>query len=283
MEQVKQELAELIRTSSSTDDVNAKLEEWKQASPTYGPLGDVLFVTTVMADLAGQLMVAGRESEIVRLAANDPPPKPFLDLPWADALNYFRKRGLVRETDFQTLLGDYAQRSAVARRLMLDNIQSEVMRHLDSAIEQGQTFQQFADNVDDLTDSLGLARGAPSYLQTVFRTNVQSAYGAGRYRAITNPTVRRARPFVQYRTAGDLRVRDEHAVLDGLTFASSDPTWHRISPPNGYNCRCSIVTLSSEQAAGLQIATEIPAGFKPTPGFDNPPSPELDLGEEEVS
>ena len=264
------------------DDVEQGLADWSENTAIFERLGDVLFVTTALADMAGQLMVAGRETQVIQLAANAPSPKPFLDLPWADAINYFKARGLVKDTDFQTLLAGYAQRSAVARRLMLQQVQSEVMRHLSDAIAKGETFPEFAGKVDVMTNRLGLAPGAPSYLQMVFRTNVQSAYGAGRYRAMSNPVVQRARPFVQYRTVGDARVRDEHAVLDGKTYRADDQVWQRIAPPNGFNCRCSMITLSQQEAEGSEISTSIPDDYVPTPGFDQPPTAVLRVDDGDV-
>lgn len=295
MTEAGEELASIIASAGSLDAVSTQLDAWKEDTAIFERIGDVIFVTTVMADMAGQLMVAGREAQVVKLAQGDddddaPPPsgQPFLNLPWGDALDAFKKRGLVSESDFETLLKGYAQRSAVARRLMLDQIQVEVMRHLTDAVEQGETFPQFAGKVNELTDTLGLSRGKPSYLQMVFRTNVQSAYGAGRYKAIRNPVIAQSRPYVQYRTVDDARVRDEHAILDdGKVYRTDDPVWQRIAPPNGFNCRCSIVTLSKSEAAGLDVSTEIPLGYVPTPGFDQAPMPELDVvsddtGEEET-
>lgn len=287
MDEASEELADIIRNAATPTEVNAALEEWKKDTEIFDRLGDVLFVTTVLADMGGQLMVAGREAEAVQLSAiamADPPPspKPFLDLPWSDAIEAFKARGLVSDTDFETLLGDYAQRSVVARKLMLDQVQSEVMRHLTDAITSGETLPEFADKVNELTSSLGLAPGKPSYLQMVFRTNVQSAYGSGRYKAIRNPVVAQTRPFVQYRTVGDARVRDEHAVLDGKTYAVGDPVWDRIAPPNGYNCRCSMVTLSKAQAVGLDVSTTIPDGYIPTPGFDQAPTAVLNVSDSDT-
>lgn len=282
MRKAGDEIAALIAAASSRDEAEWNLAAWTTTTSVFHPIGDVLFVTTALADMAGQLMVAGREAQVVQLAKGEetpPPPKSFLDLPWADAIDAFRKRGLVRDTDFQTLLGDYAQRSAVARELMLKQIQSEVMRHLDDAITNGETLDQFSAKVGTLTESLGLAPGKPSYLQMVFRTNVQSAYGAGRYKAIRNPVVMKSRPFVQYRTVGDSRVREEHAALDEKTYRSDDPVWQRIAPPNGYNCRCSMVTLSKEEAAKFEISDDIPEDYVPTPGFDQPPMAELDVSD----
>ena len=48
---------------------------------------------------------------------------------------------------------------------------------------------------------------------------------------------------LQYRTAGDDRVREEHAALDGVTLPPSDPFWNHYLPPNGWNCRCTTVQV----------------------------------------
>lgn len=48
---------------------------------------------------------------------------------------------------------------------------------------------------------------------------------------------------LQYRTAGDGRVREEHAALHGITLPPSDPFWEHYFPPNGWNCRCTAVQV----------------------------------------
>lgn len=48
---------------------------------------------------------------------------------------------------------------------------------------------------------------------------------------------------LQYRTAGDDKVREEHAILDGTTLPPSDPFWDMFTPPNGWNCRCEAVQV----------------------------------------
>lgn len=49
--------------------------------------------------------------------------------------------------------------------------------------------------------------------------------------------------WLQYRTAGDDRVRPEHAALNGITLPPSDPFWDVYYPPNGWNCRCTVVQV----------------------------------------
>ena len=48
---------------------------------------------------------------------------------------------------------------------------------------------------------------------------------------------------LQYRTAGDDKVRPEHAALDRVTLPITDPFWESYYPPNGWNCRCTVVQV----------------------------------------
>jgi len=51
---------------------------------------------------------------------------------------------------------------------------------------------------------------------------------------------------LQYRTAGDKRVRDSHDVLRDTTLPKSDPFWDSFMPPNGWRCRCTVVEVLPE-------------------------------------
>ena len=48
---------------------------------------------------------------------------------------------------------------------------------------------------------------------------------------------------LQYRTAGDDKVRPEHAALDRVTLPITDTFWEEYYPPNGWNCRCTVVQV----------------------------------------
>lgn len=51
------------------------------------------------------------------------------------------------------------------------------------------------------------------------------------------------RYLLQYRTAEDDRVRDDHAAMNGITLPPSDPFWDKYYPPNGWGCRCTAVQV----------------------------------------
>ncbi len=48
---------------------------------------------------------------------------------------------------------------------------------------------------------------------------------------------------LQYRTANDFHVREEHAILHNTTLPPSDPFWDSFLPPNGWGCRCTTVQV----------------------------------------
>jgi hypothetical protein len=52
---------------------------------------------------------------------------------------------------------------------------------------------------------------------------------------------------LQYRTAGDSKVRDAHARLRGTTLPAKDPFWDSYYPPNGWRCRCTAVQVMKEK------------------------------------
>ena len=54
--------------------------------------------------------------------------------------------------------------------------------------------------------------------------------------------------LLQYRTAGDDKVRPEHAELNGVTLPPSDSFWDTYFPPNGWNCRCTVVQVLKDSA-----------------------------------
>lgn len=51
-------------------------------------------------------------------------------------------------------------------------------------------------------------------------------------------------PYLKYITANDGRVRNDHARLDGTILPKESPFWSNYYPPNGWNCRCTVVKMS---------------------------------------
>lgn len=52
---------------------------------------------------------------------------------------------------------------------------------------------------------------------------------------------------LQYRTAGDKKVRPTHAALNRVTLPINDTFWEEFYPPNGWNCRCTVVQVLKDK------------------------------------
>ncbi len=139
-------------------------------------------------------------------------------------------------------------------------ILQEFLDSLEEALEKGETKEQFREKMNRFLEEHGYEGLDPWRSDTIFRTNLQTAFHAGHYRSMTDRTTLKLRPYWRYRTAGDGQVRDSHAAMEGRVYRADDPIWDIWYPPNGFRCRCAVVSLSGRQMEkmGLQVETKPP-------------------------
>jgi len=90
-----------------------------------------------------------------------------------------------------------------------------------------------------------------AYAQTVFRTNLTTAYTEGRFAQARDPDVADFVPAFRYDAVGDADTRPNHAAGEGFIAGVDDPIWNRYRPPNGYNCRCMIELVAVDDLRRL--------------------------------
>jgi SPP1 gp7 family putative phage head morphogenesis protein len=72
------------------------------------------------------------------------------------------------------------------------------------------------------------------YLNAEYGTAVASAQAAATWTDYQNNGIE----MLTYVTAGDDRVREEHAILEGVTYPIDYEFWDTYYPPNDWGCRC---------------------------------------------
>ena len=178
-------------------------------------------------------------------------------LPPKDAQAYWEKKVPLSAREFYGLVESARINaftvSGVAEMDMLLGIQESLGR----VLAEGQTFKQWKDGLAGTIEKQGWGDWR---LKTIFQTNIQTAYSVGRYKQMT--AAAQYRPYWMYQAVGDARTRPSHMALNGRTFPHDHEFWDTFYPPNGFRCRCSVVSLSERQveSRGIEVETENPKG-----------------------
>lgn len=153
-------------------------------------------------------------------------------------------------------LTDEAKKRAftVAGTAQLDLIAS-VQAALDSALEQGTDLEAFKAAVGEKLQSewVGSKGNPASRLETIFRTNVQSAYNAGRHAEATDPDTLAMRPYWQFDAVVDGRTTSGCKVANGVVLPADHPWWGRNIPPRHFNAVTSDTVILTDRG-GVRAA-----------------------------
>lgn len=193
----------------------------------------------------------------------------------ADAVSYFRSKGYQITDQWQEMWGAaHAQSFTVAKGMRMDLLQ-DIRQAVDDVLSKGQTERTFIQELKPKlqakgwwgeqvwVDNKGNARkvqlGSTRRLKTIYRTNTQTAYMAGRYRRQLASS--ESHPYWQYVSIQDQSTRPSHAKLNGKVFRYDDPIWQYLYPPNGWGCRCRVRALTAAQVERMGLVVENSAGM----------------------
>lgn len=201
------------------------------------------------------------------------------DVAWSierfeEAIEWFREKTPLTEDAYEAL-SDRAKRKAfsVAGVAQLDLV-ADVMRSIDDALQEGTSLEDWKKAIGpSLTKAWGGSVASPGWrLETIFRTNVQHAYAAGRYAQATDPDVLAARPFWQFDAIIDGRTSKICEDADGTVLPADSEWWGAHHPPCHFACRSQVITLTAAQAKKAGGVTEKPTKTKAQGGFGLLPS-----------
>lgn len=183
------------------------------------------------------------------------------NLPPERAIEYFQAKGMRISANAQAMTAQAHASAFTVAGVMKAEALGDIRAALDQALAEGQTFDQFVKGLKPKLQAQGWWGGkpydpatgeiipgrsmTPRRLRTVFETNLQSAYSAGRYQAQLENADQR--PIWEYVAILDSRTRPRHRALAGRAFRFDDPVWASIYPPNGYRCRCRVRTKSAAE------------------------------------
>lgn len=187
------------------------------------------------------------------------------------AFKSLHKNGGYRPEDLKKVR-EYRQLIGATAKLFSDQIPQEVPQEMkdylqkDAFIFSGmRTHSQLAEAHSLLRNEKGEVRPYYQFEQDILNLNEKynrnyleaeylfaksSAQSAANWANYSDDT---GRYLLQYRTAGDERVRESHAALNRTTLPKDAGFWLSYYPPNGWRCRCTVVEV---RAARYDVSDE---------------------------
>lgn len=177
-----------------------------------------------------------------------------------EAVRYFDGKIPVTAEIFYKISEDYRNVAFTVSGYTSLQIIKKFHEELLTAIGEGITLKTFREQMNEFLGRNGYEGVTPFQADNIFRTNIQTAYQAGHYKAMTEPQTMRLRPFWQYDAVNDKHTRPSHLAMDEKVFPADHPVWDTWYPPNGFRCRCTVKSLSKRQVEqrGLKVEDKIP-------------------------
>ena len=178
-------------------------------------------------------------------------------LPFKEAEEYWADKVKLSSGDFRKLSDEAKSRAFAVSGMAKGDELETVFNSIQKAIEGKKTFADFKKDCAEIMER----RGWSSWrMENIFRTNVQGAYMAGRWKQVSRTA--QMRPYGKYSAVRDSRTRPTHAALNGKVYPLDHPFWNTWWPPNGFKCRCDVITLSQRQVEkqGLTVEKDDPTG-----------------------
>ncbi len=198
-------------------------------------------------------------------------------VPPKEAIEYFRSKGYKITFDWRDMeFEDHSYGFTVAKAMRQDILQ-DIRATMDDAIAKGTTLETFKASLKPTLQSKGwwgrkemldpltgemkeVQLGSARRLQTIFDTNMRTAYAAGRWEQVQR--TKKTQPYLRYICVLDANTRPTHRQWHNVVKHADDPFWDEHYPPNDWGCRCTVQQLSERdvERLGLSVTRSDPSG-----------------------
>lgn len=189
-----------------------------------------------------------------------------------EIIAYFERKGYEISFRWQDVWQDAHKRAFTVAGVTKAEVLQSIRQSVADSLAEGKTFREFKKDLEPKLRELGwwgereivdtetgevrtVELGTPHRMRTIYRTNLQTTYMAGRHRSQEANIDRR--PYWRYVAVLDSNTRPSHAERHGVVLRADDDWWDTNYPPNGWGCRCRVQSLSERQVQrrGLDVAT----------------------------
>lgn len=191
-----------------------------------------------------------------------------------DVTDYFDQKALRPAFSWLDVWGEEHAKAFTVAKATETELLGTFQRSISTALKEGQTFETWKEEVEkelrrlkwwgprEVTDPLGrdtskiVDFSSPRRLRTIFNSNMRAARAAGQWQRIQRS--KRALPFILYVQSVSLNPRSEHLGWVGTILPVDDPFWRTHFPPNGWECKCAVRSVTAREAKSLGYDPDVP-------------------------
>lgn len=172
----------------------------------------------------------------------------FSELPYSVATDQFLQLKVITRKSWDALEQKAKLKSLTIANATKTSMIETAQRELARQVARGADLRDFRKRVAARLESHGWTPANPSHVETIFRTNVQRSYTAGRVEHAMKPSVLRARPLWQVITVNDgpPRQRVTHRSNHLRVLRADNPIWKTKMMPWGFNCYQASAVVSGD-------------------------------------
>ena len=185
-----------------------------------------------------------------------------LKKPFAEAVDFFRGKVNMPTARWDDLWKDQHARAFMIAGATKADLLADFRAAVDKAISEGTTLETFRKDFDRIVAKHGWSyNGGRNWRSSViYRTNIRTAYSAGRWQQMTDPDLLKLRPYLLYRHGDSAQPRPMHLSWDGTVLPADHPWWDTHYTPNGWGCQCKVFSVGQRDLdrMGLDGPTAAP-------------------------
>lgn len=162
-----------------------------------------------------------------------------------EALQFLNSKKIIPPAAFKEASAQIKAIAFSVQRIETQNALLATKIHLKDTIDQGLSLADFKKSMGEVFTNYGITPLSDRHIETVFRTNIQSTYNQAHW-----DTAQRSKYVVMLEFLGieDDRQSDICAPFNGFIALKTDPIWNTIRPPNHYQCRTGIGSITKARA-----------------------------------
>lgn len=165
-------------------------------------------------------------------------------VPFREAIDFYRQKVDLPTRTWTDLWEGMHSRAFVVAGAVKADLVADFHDAVNRALAEGRTLADFRKDFDRIVAAHGWSyNGSRGWRSAViYNTNLRMAHAAGRWAQIQR--TKEARPYLRYVAVLDSRTRPEHRAWHNTVLPVDHEFWKTHYPPNGWNCRCTVQTLS---------------------------------------